>query len=114
MPKLIPVTAKSRATGEVFTYPSITAAAREGGFERSCIHDCLRGYREEHAGFEFTTTATQDIRAEVNIYERIAACLNEGLSRRQAAAKLGIVAKTINSKLAVIHRLGLLNPGVRA
>lgn len=114
MPKLIPVIATSLATGEQFTYPSMTAAARDGGFERSCIHDCLRGYRPSHAGFKFKVKkgAAIEVRATRNQYERIADAMNAGLSRREVASQLNIKQKTITSKMATIRRLGLLNPGV--
>ncbi|MGL4755334.1 MAG: hypothetical protein ACRCXB_23485 [Aeromonadaceae bacterium] len=116
MPKLVPVIATSLLDGSKHCYKSMTHAAREGGFERSCIHDVLCGFRPSHAGFTFKLApgATTDTRNEVNQYHRIANALNEGNTKEQVAALLGIKMKTITSKMAVIRRMGLLTTGATA
>lgn len=109
MPKLTPVIATSIRTGETFHYRSIAQAVREGGFEKTCIVDCVRGLQGHHAGFRFVAPSyARESRTEPPRVVQAGQLEREGLSTPEIAAVMGIAyatAKKLTKQARVMERL---------
>lgn len=102
------LTATSIATGEQFKYPSVSAAAREGGFDRTCIHACIHGHRPSHNGFTFKADVHMRPTRTDTLVHKIAERMNAGMNTKQIAEDLGLSPSTIRNRVSTVRNLGLL------
>lgn len=103
------LTATSIATGETFKYPSVSAAAREGGFDRTCIHGCIHGHRASHNGFTFKADVKMRQTSTTTLIHKIADLMNQGLDTKQIAAEMRLSVSTVRNRVPAARRLGLVN-----
>ncbi|QIZ02664.1 hypothetical protein AhyVDH1_059 [Aeromonas phage AhyVDH1] len=87
----LPVVGVSIATGERFTYPSIAAACREGGFQDDCVALCVKGLARHHAGFKWHEEGKEDQAPTPSPQVMAVAELrNAGHTNREIAAIMGV------------------------
>ncbi|APU00874.1 hypothetical protein [Aeromonas phage 59.1] len=108
MPVIVPVIATSIATGQVVRFASVTAAARDGGFDRTCVSNCVNGYRKSHNGFTFKADCKLRPTGSDTLIHKIAALRNTGHNTTEIAAIMGLSASTVRNRVPMARNIGLL------
>ncbi len=108
MPVIVPVIATSIATGEVVRFASTSAAAREGGFDRTCVSNCVNGYRKSHNGFTFKADCKLRPTSSDTLIHKIAALRNTGHKNKEIAAIMGLAVATVRNRVPMARNMGLL------
>lgn len=113
-PQATAITATNKETGEVHHYKSMVEAAKVGGFDYQMVQNCVRGLSGSHAGFTFK--AVSPLRSVSVLRPRVqeaAQYLNQGLTRAEAAKRMGLSTGTVDVYARQARSLGILK-GVAA
>ncbi|MGL5285922.1 MAG: hypothetical protein ACRC8D_07255 [Aeromonas sp.] len=107
--KRIPIRVIHIATRREVEFPSIAAAAEEGGFDAAQIRHCLRGRRAQHCGhiFRYVDPSKRPTQETAPFILEVAELRNAGLSNVEIAEVRGCTPSTIAHYLSLATATGL-------
>lgn len=108
-PQATKVIATNAATGETFHYNSMAEASTMGGFDYQMVMNCVRGLAPQHAGFTFAPASPlRNVGILRPRVQELARHVNSGLSREQAAVKMGLTIGTARHYYRLACHLGVV------
>lgn len=96
------------ATGQVHVFPSMKAAAEQGGFIYNIVQQCVRGAQASHAGHVFKAlTSPGKRRGTATRVHQVGRLLTDGMNYAAIADRLGVKVPTVKHLSARARSLGL-------